>query len=68
MNAKTLLESALKLPPTERFELIDELLHSLDRPDPELDRLWLDEAERRLVAHRAGGVPGIPAEDVVGDS
>ena len=66
MNTKVLIDTALKLPPDERFALIDELLHSLDRPDPELDRLWIEEAERRLAAYRSGRVQGVPAEDVVG--
>lgn len=66
MNTKELIDSALKLPPAERFTLIDEIAHSLDQPDPELDRLWIEEAERRLAAYRAGQVKGIPAEDVVG--
>lgn len=67
MTTRDIIESALKLAPTERFELVDALLHSLDRPDPELDRLWVEEAERRLAAYRAGGVVGIPAEDVIGN-
>ncbi|WP_202816360.1 addiction module protein [Immundisolibacter cernigliae] len=66
MNTKELIDTALKLPPDERFALIDELLHSLDRPDPDLDRIWIEEAERRLAAYRSGRVRGIPAEDVVG--
>lgn len=66
MNTKELIDTALKLPPDERFALIDELLHSLDRPDPDLDRIWIEEAERRLAAYRSGRVQGIPAEDVVG--
>ena len=67
MGTKTLIDSAMKLGPAERFELIDELLHSLDRPDPELDRIWIEEAERRLAAYRTGRVQGIPASDVVGE-
>ena len=66
MNTKLLVDNALKLPPDERFALIDELLQSLDRPDPDLDRIWIEEAERRLAAHRSGQVQGVPAEDVVG--
>jgi putative addiction module component (TIGR02574 family) len=66
MNTKTLIETALKLPPDERFSLIDELLHSLDRPDADLDRIWIEEAERRLAAYRSGRTQGIPAEDVIG--
>lgn len=67
MNTKELIDSALKLSPTERFELIDELLHSLDRPDPELDRIWIEEAEHRLAAYRSSQTKGIPAQDVIGD-
>jgi len=66
MITKDLIDSALKLPPDERFALIDELLRSLDRPDPDLDRIWIEEAQRRLAAYRAGRVQGIPAENVVG--
>jgi putative addiction module component (TIGR02574 family) len=66
MTTKTLLDSALKLPPSQRFELIEELVYSLDRPDPELDRIWLDEAQRRLAAHRSGQATGIPEGDVLG--
>jgi putative addiction module component (TIGR02574 family) len=67
MSTEELIASALKLSPVERFALVDEILHSLDRPDPEVDRLWIEEAERRLAAFRSGAVQGIPAQDVVGD-
>lgn len=66
MGTRELVEQALRLDPTERLELVDEVLHSLDRPDPTIDRVWLEEAERRLAAYRAGKVRGIPAEDIVG--
>lgn len=56
----------MKLSPAERFSVIDELLHSLDRVDSELDRIWIEEAERRLQAYRSGKIKGIPAKDVIG--
>ena len=65
MDKKELITIAVKLSPAERFALIDELLHSLDRIDPELDRIWIEEAERCLQAYRSGKVKGIPAKDVV---
>jgi putative addiction module component (TIGR02574 family) len=41
------------------------LLLSLDEPAPaEVERLWMDEAERRLDAYRAGRVQAIPADEV----
>ncbi|MDP2756413.1 MAG: addiction module protein [Desulfurivibrionaceae bacterium] len=58
---------ALKPDPAERFDLVAQVLHSLDKPDPEIDRPWLDEAERRLAAYRAGKRQGIPAEEILGE-
>lgn len=66
MGTRDLLNSALQLEPAERFALVDEILHSLDRPDPQLDGLWLEEAQRRLAAFRRGEVAGVAAEDVLG--
>lgn len=66
MGTRELIEQALKLDPSERLELIDRVLHSLDQPDPAIDRMWIEEAERRLTEYRAGKVRGIPAEDIVG--
>lgn len=49
----------------ERAELAGTLLLSLDEPsESEVERLWLQEAERRLQDYREGKVKGIPAEDV----
>jgi hypothetical protein len=41
-------------------------LRSVEQVNPEIDRLWIEEAERRLAAYRAGKVKGIPAEDIFG--
>lgn len=66
MTVNDLVKQALQLEPAKRSELAEEILHSLDQPDPAMDAVWLKEAERRLAAYRAGKVKGIPAEDVVG--
>ncbi len=66
MGKRELLEEARKLDPAERFELVDAVLQTLDRPDPEVDRVWLEEAERRLAAYRAGRVRGVPVEEIFG--
>lgn len=66
MSTDKLLEQALRLDPADRFALVDEILHSLEQPDPAIDRLWIAEAERRLAAYRRGEGSTVPAEDVVG--
>lgn len=65
---KGLINKALELKPQERFLLIEVLVQSLDKPDPEIDEIWLKEAESRLKAHREGRVKGIPVEEVLGGS
>lgn len=64
MNGKEILERALRLRPAERFLLIENLLKSLDEPDPKLDSIWAEEAEKRLRAYREGKLEGIPMEDI----
>jgi putative addiction module component (TIGR02574 family) len=64
---KQLISKALELKPQERFYLIELLVRSLDKPDPEIDEKWLKEAETRLKAHREGKTKGIPAEEVLGE-
>ncbi|MFA7242004.1 MAG: addiction module protein [Sulfuricellaceae bacterium] len=66
MSTQELVSEALRLKAEERLAIVDALLRSLDQPDPEIDRFWADEAERRLMAYRAGKVKGIPAEEVLG--
>lgn len=62
MMAKEILEQALRLNPEEKFEVIDCLLKSLDKPDQNIDDIWAEEAEKRLTAYREGRLNGIPME------
>lgn len=66
MGRREIIELAMQLEPAERFEVAEELLRSVEQVDPEIDRLWLEEAARRLAAYRAGRVKGVPAEDIFG--
>lgn len=60
-----IMQESLRLPLEDRAHLVGELLLSIDQPSAdEVERLWLDEAEVRLQAYRAGGVRAIPAADV----
>ena len=65
MDKKEILERALKLSPEERLEVVEVLLRSLGDPDPELDKIWAEEALRRLDAYRAGKIKGYPFEAVL---
>lgn len=66
MTIDDIIQQALRLEPSKRFEVVEKILHSLDQPDPEIEKAWLEEAERRLAEYRAGNSRSIPAEDVFG--
>lgn len=60
-----ILKDALNLGVRDRAKLAEKLLASLDTlSDEEADRLWADEAERRLKEYRAGRMKAIPADEV----
>jgi len=64
-NAEKILEEALKLPPQDRAELLERLLATFQEPpDPELDKLWAQEAEDRLDAYERGELGTVSEEEV----
>lgn len=67
MSSKELLEQAMTLKPEERFVIVEGLLKSLDEPDRKLDEIWVEEAEKRLIAYRDGRLERIPMEEVFRD-
>jgi putative addiction module component (TIGR02574 family) len=59
------IEEALSLPANVRISLIEKLLTSLNLPvDEEIDRLWAEEAERRVSQIEEGKVKLVPGEEV----
>ena len=60
---KEIEENAFRLSPRERAKLAENLIHSLDEEeDPEAEKLWIEEAERRYRAYNEGRVKGKPAD------
>jgi len=59
------IEEALSLPADARLNLIEKLLMSLNLPiDEEIDRLWAEEAERRVSQIEEGKIELVPGEKV----
>jgi putative addiction module component (TIGR02574 family) len=50
---------------TEKLRLVDAILADLDRPDPEVDRIWAEEARNRWAAYKDGRIPTVSYEDVM---
>lgn len=64
MSTAEILESARKLRPVERLQLIDALMDSLDEPDPAIEAAWAAEAQDRLAAYERGELKAAPIEEL----
>ena len=60
-----IFKEALMLRPSEKAQLIDKLISSLDKSDKEIDELWAKEAEDRIDAYDQGKLKAISLEKVL---
>ncbi len=60
-----ILKKALSLSPSEKAQLIDKLISTLDKPDKEINKLWAKEAEDRINAYDQGKLKVVSLEDVL---
>jgi putative addiction module component (TIGR02574 family) len=67
MNTRiaTIAQEAERLPAADRIKLVEHLLTTLDKPDPEIDQAWAEESERRLDAYLEGETTARDAKDVL---
>lgn len=64
-HSKAVIEQASTLTALEKLEVVDALLASVDKPDPQIDRLWATEAEDRLAAFRRGEIQALELNEVL---
>jgi len=64
-KSQAIVEQALKLSPTERAEVAEQLIVSLDEvPDADVEQAWQAEIQKRLQQIDRGEVKTIPWEEV----
>jgi len=65
MVSDKVMDEVLSLPADARMSLVEKLIASLNLPtQPEIDREWAEEAERRVTQIDRGEVELIPGEEV----
>ena len=63
--ADRVVDEALDLPADARIGLVNRILASLNLPTrPDIDKMWAEEAERRVVQIDRGEVELVPGEEV----
>ncbi len=54
-----------ELPDREKLQLVDNILEQLDRPDPEIDKVWTEEAKRRWQAYQEGRIETVSYDEMM---
>lgn len=65
-RALDVIEEIKALPDAEKLEVVDSILLELDKPDPEIDRVWADEARARWRAYREGRAATVSYAEAMG--
>ncbi len=65
ITTDNIFKEALTLRPSEKTQLIDKLISSLDKPDKEISELWAKEAEDRIDAYDQGKLKAVSLEKVL---
>jgi putative addiction module component (TIGR02574 family) len=67
MSTSDVIEQVLSLKASDRYLLLEILHRSLDKPDPEIDKVWQEEAMRRVKAYDEGRLKTVSMEEVFRD-
>ena len=66
-KTSALSAQARQLPPSERIDLVEDILQSLDTVGPELEKKWADEAKDRLAAYKRGELASRDFDEVLAE-
>ena len=64
MLSEAIKKEALNLSAKDKAELIEVLMNNLDKPDPETEKIWKEESENRIKAHKAGKIKSVPYSQI----
>jgi len=56
MSLAKIIDEALHLKPQDRYIIIENLVNSLNEPNNEIDKVWIQESLKRLEAYRKGAM------------
>ncbi|MDR9415724.1 MAG: addiction module protein [Gracilimonas sp.] len=60
-----LIKEALVLSKNDRAKMADALLQSLQKTDPEIEKLWKREVEERIEAYREGEINSVSVQEII---
>jgi len=64
MSANEIIKQAIDLKPQERYLIIESLVQSLNEPDKDIEKLWIEESQNRLTAYDNGKLETVSFNEV----
>jgi len=64
-QAEKLVTEIRALPDEEKLRVLDAILTDLDKPDPEIEQVWAEEARKRWNSYKAGRLKTVSYEDLM---
>ena len=64
MGTNEIINEAIKLKPQEKYLIIESLILSLNEPNKEIEKLWIEESEKRLEEYKNGNLETLSFEEV----
>ena len=64
-TADQLVSEIRSLPDADKIRVVEQILRDLHKPDPEIERVWADEAKKRWAAYKEGRIGTVSYDDVM---
>ena len=64
MITQEIKKEVLNLKPIDKIRIAELIFDSLDQPDTKVEKIWIDESEKRYKAYKKNQIRGISLSDV----
>ncbi len=64
MGTNEIIQEAINLKPQEKYLIIESLILSLNEPDKDIEKIWIEESQKRLDEYKNGNLKTLSFEEV----
>lgn len=63
MGINEIIQEAINLKPQEKYLIIESLVLSLNEPDKDIEKIWIEESQKRLDEYKKGNLKTLSFEE-----
>ena len=64
MGTNEIIQEAINLKPQEKYLIIESLILSLNEPNKDIEKIWIEESQKRLDEYKNGDLKTLSFEEV----